>query len=125
MPVDPAAAGAALSAPRPPKLPPPPPEAGGFQQALDAAGAGVPAPTAAPSGPTLASLVDALERVNSEASGLASMARALEVRGSALSPGEMIMMSMRCNEFLFHCELTANMANRSSDGLQQLFKEQG
>jgi hypothetical protein len=31
---------------------------------------------------------------------------------------------MRSHEFLFHCELVANVANRSSDGMQQLFRQQ-
>jgi hypothetical protein len=37
----------------------------------------------------------------------------------------MIMLSVRCQEFMFHCQLTSNVANRTSDGLQQLFRQQG
>jgi hypothetical protein len=37
----------------------------------------------------------------------------------------MVMLSMRCQEFMFHCQLTSNIANRTSDGLQQLFRQQG
>ncbi len=44
--------------------------------------------------------------------------------GAQVTPGEMVMLSMRCDEFLFHCELTSNAASRSSDGLQELFREQ-
>jgi hypothetical protein len=41
-----------------------------------------------------------------------------------LKPSELMMLTMRSHEFLFHCELTANVANRSSDGMQQLFRQQ-
>ena len=41
-----------------------------------------------------------------------------------MKPGEMLMMTMRAHEFLFHCELTSNVANRTSDGVQQLFRQQ-
>jgi hypothetical protein len=36
----------------------------------------------------------------------------------------MVMLTVRCQEFLFHSQLTANVANRTSDGLQQLFRQQ-
>ena len=42
-----------------------------------------------------------------------------------LTPGEIIELTMRCQEFMFHCQLTSNIANRSSDGVQQLFRQQG
>jgi hypothetical protein len=48
----------------------------------------------------------------------------MEAEGTRVTPGEMVMLSMRCDEFMFHCELTSNAANRSSDGLQELFREQ-
>ena len=41
-----------------------------------------------------------------------------------LKPSELMMLTMRTHEFMFHCELTANVANRSSDGVQQLFRQQ-
>ena len=39
-------------------------------------------------------------------------------------PGDMLMMTMKAQEFMFHCELTSNVANRSSEGVQQLFSQQ-
>ena len=33
-------------------------------------------------------------------------------------------MTVKAHEFMFHCQLTANVANRTSDGLQQLFRQQ-
>ena len=44
--------------------------------------------------------------------------------GVPLRPADMLMMTMKAHEFLFHCELTSNVANRTSDGVQQLFREQ-
>ncbi|MEM7283599.1 MAG: hypothetical protein AAF438_18440 [Pseudomonadota bacterium] len=41
-----------------------------------------------------------------------------------MKPGELMMLSMRSHEFLFHCELVSNVANRASDGVQQLFRQQ-
>jgi len=84
-------------------------------------------PTSSDSDPinsTFKQLVDALQSVSGEQASLDGAARQLEAQGSAVSPGEMVMLSMRCDEFMFHCELTSNAANRSSDGLQQLFREQ-
>jgi hypothetical protein len=43
---------------------------------------------------------------------------------SDMSAGDMLMLTVRCHEFLFHCELTSNVANRTSDGVQQLFRQQ-
>jgi len=40
------------------------------------------------------------------------------------TPGDMLEMTVRCHQFLFQCELTTNVANRSSDGIQQLFRQQ-
>ena len=44
--------------------------------------------------------------------------------GTDLTPGEMVMLTVKCHEFMFHSQLTANVANRASDGLQQLFRQQ-
>lgn len=41
-----------------------------------------------------------------------------------LTPGDMLQMTVRCHQFMFHCELTANVANRTSEGVQQLFRQQ-
>jgi hypothetical protein len=74
---------------------------------------------------TLKPLTNALESVNGEAQQLSAIASSVEQFGGSLSPGDAIMLSMQCSEFMFHCQLTATAANQSADGLQQLFKEQG
>ena len=56
----------------------------------------------------------------------------VEARGSIgflgnvaeLTPGQMMEMTMKCHQFLFQAELTSNVANRTSDGIQQLFRQQ-
>ncbi len=100
-----------------------------FQQALHAA---APAAGAGPAdvagldaiSPAMKGMFGALEKVNAEASSLGAHAKAAEAKGVNLTPGEMVMLTVRCQEFMFHCQLTSNIANRTSDGLQQLFRQQ-
>jgi len=104
------------------------PAAHSFQAALRAAD--TPAATSAASGPdavgqALKGMLQTLEKVNGQAGDLAAHAKAAEAAGNNLTPGEMIMMTVRCHAFLFNCQLTSNIANRTSDGLQQLFRQQG
>jgi hypothetical protein len=58
----------------------------------------------------------------------ASSTRLAETPGLAgleeLKPSQLMMLTMRSHEFLFNCQLVANVANRSSDGVQQLFRQQ-
>lgn len=86
-------------------------------------------PGAAPIGPSeptgvMKTMMGALEQVNGQASNLSAMAQQAENSGAGMTPGEMVMMTVRCHEFMFNCQLTSNMANRTSDGLQQLFRQQ-
>ena len=110
----------------------------GFNQALGAAQAApeasaASAATPAASGPgglqavqgAMKQMMQTLERVNGEAADLGRAAASAQARGTNLSAGEMVMLTMRCQEFMFHCQLTSNIANRTSDGLQQLFRQQG
>ena len=95
-----------------------------FQGAMHAvANVSIPA-SAEPLGPVLKGAFDQLEVVNGQASSLAAHARAAEAKGAAVTPGEMIQLTVQCHEFMFSCQLTSNIANRTSDGLQQLFRQQ-
>ncbi|HEY6921928.1 MAG TPA: hypothetical protein VI653_00555 [Steroidobacteraceae bacterium] len=69
-------------------------------------------------------VIAALQNLNGRAEGLGSKTLHLGSRDGVLQPGDMLMMAMKAHEFLFHCELTSNVANRTSDGVQQLFREQ-
>lgn len=133
------ASAAAAAMPPPPELQPGygsgPGSSGAFDQAMQAAGANGSAPAGtgaaqAPGGvdplrPAMQGMLSSLESVNGEANQLAQAANAAKAKGAQLTPGEMVMLSVRCQEFMFHCQLTSNIANRTSDGLQQLFRQQG
>ena len=70
----------------------------------------------------IGALVGPLLNLNHHSSKLAEAA---DVSGASdLRPGELLNLTMRSHEFLFHCQLVSNVANRSSDGLQQLFRQQ-
>lgn len=74
--------------------------------------------------PAVKGLLDTLDKVNLEAKSVSEYARSAESSGAELTPGEIVELTMRCQEFMFHCQLTSNIANRSSDGIQQLFRQQ-
>ena len=94
----------------------------GFSDALSRAqsgGAGVLEPQAvAAASESMQALFKPLEHINAEAASLHEHAEA------AMAAGEMVTLTVRAHEFLFHSQLTANVANRASDGLQQLFRQQ-
>jgi hypothetical protein len=108
-----------------------------FEAAYQSAGAGadpvastrVPqavAPTASASileSPGLRAVMGQLDYMNQFAARIGQDARAISAAGE-MSPGDMLMLTVRCHELLFHCELTSNVANRTSDGIQQLFRQQ-
>jgi hypothetical protein len=75
-------------------------------------------------GPAMQALFRPLEQINAEASRISAQATSSTEGGQPLSPGEMVSLTVKCHEFMFHCQLTANVANRTSDGLQQLFRQQ-
>lgn len=67
-------------------------------------------------------LIDPLMSLNRHSATLAAQVERLQ--GPEMKPSELMMLTMRSHEFLFHCELVSNVANRSSDGVQQLFRQQ-
>jgi len=127
MAVESIAATAAVPPPRVSELGPAVPQqvspdmAGRFDAAL--AQAGGPTPSAEMP-PVVRNMIEMLDRVNGEAKSVTEYARSAEASGGELTPGEVVQLTMRCQEFMFHCQLTSNIANRSSDGIQQLFRQQ-
>lgn len=69
-------------------------------------------------------MFNALDQVNVQARSVSDYAATAEASGGQLTPGEIVQLTMKCQEFMFQCQLTSNIANRSSDGVQQLFKQQ-
>ena len=101
----------------------------GFSDALSRAqsggGTGVLEPQAvAAASESMQALFKPLEHINAEAASLHEHAEAAMAAGTEMTPGAMVMLTVRAHEFLFHSQLTANVANRASDGLQQLFRQQ-
>jgi hypothetical protein len=74
--------------------------------------------------PSVKAMFNQLEKVNGEAKSVSEYAKAAQASGMEMSPGEVVNLTMRCHEFMFHCQLTSNIANRTSDGIQQLFRQQ-
>jgi len=97
---------------------------GGFQQALAGAQARLEAQPASSGNAVARQLMTPFEHINAEAARLSTQANAAQAAGRDMSPSEVVLLTMRCQEFMFHCQLTSNIANRTSDGLQQLFRQQ-
>ncbi len=93
-----------------------------FQASLDRAGGARPVGDI-PAG--VKSVFNALDGINIHAKSVSDYAATAEASGGQLTPGEIVQLTMQCQQFMFECQLTSNIANRSSDGVQQLFKQQG
>jgi hypothetical protein len=101
----------------------------GFQGALGAAGAAPAAPAAPVASPdaiapAMKAMLGEIEKVNGEARSVADVAQAAAAGGADMTPGEVVNLTMKCHEFMFHCQLSSSIANRTSDGIQQLFRQQ-
>jgi hypothetical protein len=94
-----------------------------FQGSLSAVGSGGVGGADA-LGPAMQAMFSQIERVNGEARSVSEYAKAAQASGSEMTPGEVVDLTMKCHEFMFHCQLTSNIANRTSDGIQQLFRQQ-
>lgn len=66
-----------------------------------------------------------LDYINQEATTLSDYAQAAVASGNELTPAEIVSLTVQSQKFMFHSQLTANVANRSADGVQQLFRQQG
>jgi hypothetical protein len=97
---------------------------GGFQQAMASASARLEARPA--TGPSQAAqvLFKPFEHINTEAAQITEAGKAAETAGTQLTPGQMVMLTAKCSEFAFHCQLMSSVANKSSEGLSQLFRQQ-
>ncbi|HEX6018725.1 MAG TPA: hypothetical protein VFZ28_11545 [Burkholderiaceae bacterium] len=97
---------------------------GSFQQVLAQAGARLEARPVGSASEAVKVLAAPFDRLNSEADALSGAAQAAKADGGAMSPGDMVLLTARVQEFSFHCTLMSNIANRTSDGLQQMFRQQ-
>ena len=69
-------------------------------------------------------LMSAMDNLNGGASSIQDLAKTMTQNSGELTPGQVIEMTMKSHHFLFQCEMTSNVANRTSDGIQQLFRQQ-
>ena len=69
-------------------------------------------------------LASAMDNLNGGASGLQDLAKMATESGGDLSPSQVIEMTMKSQQFMFQAQMTSSVANRTSDGIQQLFRQQ-
>lgn len=69
-------------------------------------------------------VLNQFDSLNSHSSKIGKIAEAMRSSGRDLAPSQIIDMTMQCQQMVFQAELTSNVANRSSDGVQQLFRQQ-
>jgi hypothetical protein len=116
------------------------PAAGGFSlgdvarfEAAMAGGGATPVGAVAPSaaaGPismlnsdTLKAFFDPLNRINNAPDRMLAASEKLAANPDA-GPGDMLMTMMSVQKFVFECQITSSVANRTSDGVQELFRQQ-
>jgi len=92
-----------------------------FAQSLDKVGNSQPTETGSA---VTEALLAPLDFINEEAKSLAEYATSAIETGGELTPGEIVTLTTRSQEFMFYAQLTSNIANRTADGLQQLFRQQ-
>lgn len=97
---------------------------GGFEHAMAGAQLRLEAHAGVEPSKAAQQLMKPFEQINAQASQLELDANAARSAGRDMTPSEMVNLSVRCQEFMFNCQLTSNIANRTSDGLQQLFRQQ-
>lgn len=66
----------------------------------------------------------ALDKLNTGADDIKAIGDKLASSTDQTRPSLMLEMTMASHRFLFKAELTSNVANRTSDGITQLFRQQ-
>lgn len=64
------------------------------------------------------------DNLNGGADSIKAMSQKLTSGDVDSSPGKMLELTMECHKFMFKAEVTSNVANRTSDGITQLFRQQ-
>ena len=90
-------------------------------------GAVTPAAIAGPlpmvSNDVLKAFFDPLNRINNAPDRMLAASEKLAANPDA-GPGDMLMTMMSVQKFVFECQITSSVANRTSDGVQELFRQQ-
>lgn len=69
-------------------------------------------------------LMSTFDNLNNGAEKIQSLSQAITNGSKDPTPGQMMELTMEAHKLLFKAELTSNVANRTSDGVQQLFRQQ-
>lgn len=69
-------------------------------------------------------MVSAFDNLNANATEMQRLASEISSTKGELMPSQLFEMTMVSHKFLFQSQLTSNVANRTSDGVQQLFRQQ-
>lgn len=69
-------------------------------------------------------MISAFDNLNSSAKEIEALSQSMSATTGDLTPSQMLEMTMLSHRFLFQSQLTSNVANRTSDGVQQLFRQQ-
>ncbi len=68
--------------------------------------------------------LESLQSLNGSLKSLGLDALRMAGEGQSLSPSDMLHISIKSHEFMFQSQLTATVANKTSDGITQLFRQQ-
>lgn len=69
-------------------------------------------------------LLSAFDNLNGGAGKVNEIAERVAASGGDFKPSEILELTVATQEFAFQSQLTSNVANRTSDGVQQLFRQQ-
>jgi hypothetical protein len=64
-----------------------------------------------------------LERINGGTDKIMAASEKMSANPD-VGPGDMLLTMVTVQKFMFECQLTASVANRTSDGVQELFRQQ-
>ena len=99
-----------------------------FDRALEHAHAGgmafLQSPAAATPSPAMQTLFSPLTQIDAAASQISTYAHDSVESGLPMSPGEALAFTAHVQEFGLMTQLTATAANRLSDGVQQVLRQQ-
>jgi len=99
-----------------------------FDRALEHARSGGPALLQAPAepaaSPAMEAMLSPLTQIDAAASQISAYAQDAVESGLPMSPGEALAFTSQVQEFGLMTQLTATAANRLSDGVQQVLRQQ-
>jgi hypothetical protein len=95
---------------------------GAFQDAMKKAEGSYVVPVS--ESPVLRAVTTTLDSLNLEAKSIADASMAVQAKGSNMLPSDFLNVTVKCQEFMLHCQLTSSIAKTTSDGVQQMFRQQ-